>query len=159
MKPTYILFRTAYDDKGTPGEFRDENSKKLYSSLERPRNGNKKDDPKTKLNESGCIQEGTYLCVKYSSEKFPNTWEITGVKNKTNVLLHRGNCIDDSKSCIIIGERFSYNVKHPVTQIIYKYWLMSSKIAFSRFQKAMPKEFYLKITSQETEDLCQLPSN
>jgi hypothetical protein len=156
---TFPIFRLTYDSKGTPGEFRNSKGLKLFATLERPRNGNKRDNKKTKENESGCIPEGTYLCKKYSSEKFPNTWEITGVEGRNRILFHRANNIFDLLGCVGIGERFAFNVAHPITKVNCKYWLLESKIAFERFQKIMPNEFYLRINSQESEDLCRLPSS
>lgn len=152
----YTLYRLDYDPQGTPGEFRNSVSK-LFSTLERPNNGNKKDDPNTNLNEAGCIPEGRYFCRPYSSKKFPGTFEIFGVRTKTSVLFHSGNCIDDSKSCVLMGKKIVNNVKHPSKHIVYKYWLSDSRAAFADFKRIMPKEgFFINITSKRTEEACRL---
>lgn len=145
-KKEFTIVRFSYDPKGTPGEFKLAENK-LFSTLEPPRD--RKNYP--------CIPEGRYLCVKYSSEEYPDTWEITGVKGRSKVLLHSLNCIDETKGCIGIGEKFANNITHPKTGIVYKYWLMSSRAAMKQFQQFMPDEFYVNITSNDT--LCNVPKN
>lgn len=53
-----------------------------------------------------CIPDGTYMCRRVSSPKFGDTFEITGVDNRSHVLFHKGNTIDDSHGCILVGEQF-----------------------------------------------------
>ena len=35
-----------------------------------------------------CIPEGTYECIPYTSEKFPNVYQIKNVPNREAILLH-----------------------------------------------------------------------
>lgn len=55
-----------------------------------------------------CIPEGRYLCKPYSSEKYKDVYEITGVKDRSKILLHQGNTVDDIKGCIICGNTAGY---------------------------------------------------
>jgi len=53
-----------------------------------------------------CIPADTYLCKRVRSPKFGNTFEITGVPNRSAILFHKGNLSDDSHGCVITGEQF-----------------------------------------------------
>lgn len=50
-----------------------------------------------------CIPEGEYLCKRYSSKRYPDTWEITSVPGRTHILFHAGNRASDSEGCVILG--------------------------------------------------------
>lgn len=52
------------------------------------------------------IPTGQYLCKKIVSPKFGETFEILNVPNRSNILFHAGNVIEDTKGCIIIGQHF-----------------------------------------------------
>jgi len=68
---------------------------------------NRKDDPKTKENESSCIPLGKYLCKRIKSPKFGETFEICRVVGRSKILFHKGNVpIIDSHGCVLIGESF-----------------------------------------------------
>mgnify|MGYP001610832386 CR=1 FL=1 len=59
------------------------------------------------LPKKSCIPCGTYICKRAHSPKFGDTFEITKVPNRSNILFHKGNVPKkDSKGCILIGERF-----------------------------------------------------
>lgn len=61
-----------------------------------------------KNNETGesCIPDGDYICKRIESPKFGNTFEVTNVSNRFHILFHKGNLMDDSHGCIILGEQF-----------------------------------------------------
>lgn len=67
-------------------------------------------DNKTSIS---CIPIGEYLCMPYSSAKYPNVYEVTNVPNRKYILIHQGNyCGDISKGyksdvngCILVGDR------------------------------------------------------
>jgi len=55
-----------------------------------------------------CIPAGVYLCRRYSSERYDNTFEVTGVKDRTYILFHKGNFpLKDSEGCILVAEKFA----------------------------------------------------
>lgn len=66
------------------------------------------------LNErcADCIPAGLYKCAPYSSVKYPNVYEVTGVPNRSAILIHSGNYCGDVKKgykshvlgCIILGK-------------------------------------------------------
>lgn len=53
-----------------------------------------------------CIPDGTYICRRVKSPTFGITFEVTDVKDRTHILFHRGNIMDDSRGCIILGEQY-----------------------------------------------------
>lgn len=72
-------------------------------------------EPPWKNNAPGesCIPAGRYECVRVRSPKFGNTFEVTGVPGRTHVLFHKGNTIEDTEGCILIGEEFSGTFDRP----------------------------------------------
>lgn len=130
----------------------------ICRTLERPNFDNAKDDPSTKKNESSCIPEGEYICKKYSSPKYPDTWEVVGVKSRSKILFHSANTVDQLMGCIA-----------PCTTIIdqdpkmsqgltnNRWYASQSRDAFKKFHDKMPDEFKIKITSNEA--LCKFVSN
>ncbi len=67
-------------------------------TLERPWLDNKKG--------VSCIPTGIYLCKRVNSPKFGNTFEVTGVPGRDAILFHKGNIMDDSHGCILVGEQY-----------------------------------------------------
>jgi len=65
-------------------------------------------EPEDKNNQVGisCINAGTYICERYSSSKYPNTWIITDVFGRTYVLFHAGNTEYDTRGCILLAQHF-----------------------------------------------------
>lgn len=61
-------------------------------------------------NEKGisCIPVGSYICLRVTSPKFGNTFEVMAVPGRSEILFHQGNVDDDSHGCIIIGEQFEF---------------------------------------------------
>lgn len=72
-------------------------------------------EPPWKNNAPGesCIPAGRYECVRVRSPKFGNTFEVTDVPGRTHVLFHKGNTIEDTEGCILVGEEFSGTFDHP----------------------------------------------
>jgi len=58
-----------------------------------------------KVNTS-CIPAGEYICKRIVSPKFGRTYEITGVEDRSHILFHSGNWVDDSSGCIIVAKEF-----------------------------------------------------
>lgn len=47
-----------------------------------------------------------YLCQRYSSAKYPDTFQVLDVPDRDNVLFHPGNKIADTRACILTAEHF-----------------------------------------------------
>lgn len=50
-----------------------------------------------------CIPEGTYK-AKIRNYKGYRVLQLLNVSNRDGILVHRGNTIDDSKGCILVGK-------------------------------------------------------
>ncbi len=53
-----------------------------------------------------CIPSGEYICQRVNSPKFGDTFEVKDVTDRTAILFHKGNLMDDSHGCILVGEQF-----------------------------------------------------
>lgn len=86
-----------------------------------------------------CIPEGRYLCKRYSSQKYPDTFEITKVPNRSYILFHTGNTDEDTAGCVLIAEEFGELNKETA--------ILSSKKGFKEFMARLTnvQEFYLTV--------------
>jgi hypothetical protein len=53
-----------------------------------------------------CIPPTEYICRRVHSPKFGETFEVQGVERRSHILFHKGNTIENTKGCILVGEQF-----------------------------------------------------
>lgn len=94
MQITLNRFRS--DDQGTFGMLTQDGAT-LCFTCELPWKDNEA--------EISCIPPGSYSCSAYSSQNHPNVWTIENVPNRSGILIHNGNTENDSKGCIIVGDK------------------------------------------------------
>lgn len=126
------LERFCYSPMGTFGRlFLDQQEMYTFYTVEQPWQAN--------ILFISCIPEGTYVCAPYSSQKYPSTWEITKVPNRTAILFHVGNTRNDFQGCIGVGVGLGV-VKH-------QWAVTASVVAFEQFKEYLKneKQFQLKI--------------
>ncbi len=111
-----VLLRVGQSSKGTFGVLRC-GVVPFALTLERPWLNN--------LQAVSSIPAGLYECHRVDSPKFGNTFEVTGVPNRSHILFHKGNTIADTKGCILVGEQFGGSYDVPM--------LMDSKHGFEEF--------------------------
>lgn len=129
----FTLMRIAMRSEGVFGVMFDDEGYPFTLSLERPWLDNKP-------NES-CIPKGVYTCVKVVSPKFGKTFKVSGVKDRSDILFHKGNVPSDSHGCILIGEQFELvNGAHGIA---------SSAKGFEEFMGKLDKEQMFLINIQE----------
>lgn len=124
-----ILERFAYTPFGTFGRltYNDER----FFCLERPWENNKAS--------VSCIPEGAYKVIWYNSPRFGKTLAVVGgsvslfpepKSQRSGILFHAGNTMDDLQGCIALGESLGY---------------VNSKWAITDSGKAMSRFLSLKI--------------
>jgi len=129
---TITLTRHSYHPAATIGKMRIENSREdsyfLFHTIERPWLDNKPFE--------SCIPEGEYIVEPYSSEKYPDVYEIKDVPGRTKILIHVANYAKDVQGCIGLG------LSLPDNQLM----VGKSRDAMRKFKRLMGKNvFKLKI--------------
>lgn len=63
-------------------------------------------EPRDEENASriSSIPAQQYWCERYSSRKYPDTWQIMNVPERDYVLFHSGNEVTQTAGCILLGE-------------------------------------------------------
>lgn len=105
---TVILQRTHTGDTGTFGTLYIDGYFFGYTG-ELPMTGGNPDIPNERCKD--CIPAGTYTVVPRRSAKFGSTYEVTGVPNRSAILIHTGNTCgnvakgykSDVEGCILLG--------------------------------------------------------
>lgn len=126
----YTLLRISKRPDVTLGVLLSPDKLPIGVTLELPDKGNKRRE--------SCIPEGAYMCRKYTSAKYKDVWEITGVENRSKILIHAGNTVNDIEGCILIGREFGKVGKLPA--------VISSRLALNDLRTATDnKDFFLTI--------------
>jgi len=60
-----------------------------------------------KVNES-CIPADIYICKRYESNKYGDTYLVKDVEGRTWILFHWGNFVSNTDGCILLGESYTY---------------------------------------------------
>lgn len=62
-------------------------------------------EPPDNLNERNrsSIPTQQYICEPYTSSKFGKTWMIMDVPFRTYVLFHKGNVLEHTSGCLLLG--------------------------------------------------------
>ena len=81
--------------------------------------------------EISCIPEGEYYCKIVQSPKFGRVFEITGVPNRNNILIHKGNWTTDTLGCVILGEQFEDTLNPAASRVVTS--VVSSGAALDEF--------------------------
>jgi len=108
---------------------------KCYT-LELPYKGNKK--------QISCIPANEYQVVLHASPRFGVVYKIQNVDNRSEILIHKGNYINDTKGCILVGRMFTVNNTGNVATVL------QSTPAFTSLMDLGYKMFNLKIV-----DVCR----
>jgi len=53
-----------------------------------------------------CIPTGQYICKRYSSPRYPDTFEITGIQGRSYVLFHSGNVDEHTAGCVLLAAEY-----------------------------------------------------
>lgn len=114
------LLRVGQSKRGTQGVLR-HNQMAFALTLERPWEDNQPN--------ISCIPRGVYRCRRIRSPKFGVTYEVCDVPGRTHILFHKGNTVEDTQGCILVGEEFSGTWDAP--------FVASSERGFLEFMKLL----------------------
>ena len=81
------------------------------------------------------IPPGVYVCKRVDSLRFGDTFEVTGVPDRSHILFHAGNTEEDTQGCILVGSMFGVlNVLDEDTgERTHKLATLRSRDAFEAF--------------------------
>ena len=119
-----ILNRNTQSDKGTFGVLIMQNAP-LCVTLELPWVDNKRD--------ISCIPCGVYGCAKYTSERYGQVWKIHDVPNRSGILFHAGNTLENTSGCVLVGQSFG------------KDRIDNSRLALEYLRETLPESFALSV--------------
>lgn len=103
--------------------------------------------------QQSCIPTGTYACRLRQSPKFGRVYEVTGVPNRSFILIHGGNFSGDVsrgytshvEGCILLGNRFGYL---PNKAGAMQRAVLASSVAVGAFMRTMGYQpFLLQVVS------------
>lgn len=136
------LIRVGQSSRGTFGVIR-RGQVPFVLTLERPWVNNEQS--------LSCIPAGRYRCRRIRSPKFGDTFEIMNVPNRTHVLFHWGNLLEDTEGCILVGEEFSGTYDKPM--------IVASKRGFLELMQITDgeQEFDLNIVESFTGWSMEMP--
>jgi hypothetical protein len=132
MKAT--LKRT-YGQKQTIGvlTFVDEKGiNQTFATLEKPWISNNRN--------VSCIPEGVYKVSRHYSPTFKECFHVQSVPGRSEILIHPGNFVENSRGCILVGMKHVDLNKDGIIDI------SSSKMAMTLLLKLLPQQFDLTIT-------------
>ncbi len=53
-----------------------------------------------------CIPFGEYMCQRVVTPKHGEVFEVLHVPNRSAILFHKGNVMEQTEGCILVGEQF-----------------------------------------------------
>jgi len=87
-----------------------------------------------------CIPTGSYLCQRTQSWRFGKAFLVREVPGRSNILLHKGNWIRNTRGCILLGRHFG---KHRIAK---------SRKAYNAFMKELKGKQSFKLNIREVLD-------
>jgi hypothetical protein len=122
--------RQIHQDKQTLGTM-SYNGKEVAKTLELPWRENKV--------RISCIPEGTYRVVRRTSPKYGQHFHITGVPNRSMILIHHGNYNFQINGCVLVGS------KHKDINMDGYLDVIESQKTMNKLLTILPKTFKLII--------------
>lgn len=86
-----------------------------------------------------CIPKGSYTCCEHVSPRFGDTYLVTNVPGRSEILFHAGNFYTDTEGCILVGTSFANGLGQS--------GITNSKTAFLNFLRLLKdiKSFQLEV--------------
>jgi hypothetical protein len=128
--PEYYLHRQPSANGATLGELVDDAGEHICDTLELAWNNNDSD--------TSCIPAGSYICIPHDSAKFPDTWEVSDVPDRSAILIHNGNVEENTHGCILVGDSEGMLNNQPA--------VLNSVATLKMLRDELPDTFTLHIT-------------
>lgn len=125
------LQRLHTNEEGTFGILIDETGNRQAVTCERPDNGNQP---------MGCIPVGDYKCTRFQSPHNGDVFLLHDVPNRAMIEIHKGNTIDDTEGCILVGMTFG--------EVNGKKGVVGSRAALERLELRFPEGFTIHIIEE-----------
>ena len=85
-----------------------------------------------------CIYTGQFICKRFNSKEHGETFRVLSVYGRYGILFHTGNLMQESRGCILLGEKFG---------VLYgKRCIRNSKLAFKEFMHKLIKTDQFKLS-------------
>lgn len=130
-----LLTRTSWDNYGTFGYFTVADNPEYPAifcyTVELPWQDNHPDQ--------SCIPAGVYQCIPHNSPAHPDTWEVSNVPNRSNILIHNANFPDQLLGCIGVGDS--------IAKINGQLGVTNSVATLNKLRSDFPASFTLTITN------------
>ena len=101
-------------------------------------------EPPDELNKESIssIPAQQYRCRRYSSNRYPDTFQVMNVPDRTKILFHKGNFDEHTEGCILLARKFGV--------LKGARCVLNSGETFERFMEVMEgvNEFSLTIVEQ-----------
>lgn len=123
-----LLRRTEQSEAGTFGTIFDEEGHAVAVTCERPDNGNLK---------MGCIPIGDYAVDQFDSPSKGRVFLLHDVPHRAMIEIHKGNTIDDTEGCILVGSTFG--------EVDNKKAVIGSRAKLEQMLDRYPNPFTLRI--------------
>ena len=85
-----------------------------------------------------CIPLGEYIVKTYSSNKYPNVWELQDVEGRSYILIHSGNVEEHTQGCILVGRKWGFLGENIA--------VLDSRNTLEKLRSILDDEFLLNIT-------------
>jgi len=100
-------------------------------------------EPPDNLNKTSIssIPAGQYDCMRYSSDRYPDTFQVMNVPDRYKILFHAGNFNEDTEGCILLARKFG--ILRAARAVL------NSGETFKQFMEIMLKEDKFQLTIKE----------
>ncbi len=85
-----------------------------------------------------CIPVGEYIVKTYSSNKYPNVWELQDVEGRSYILIHSGNIEEHTQGCILVGRKWGFLGENIA--------VLDSRNTLEKLRSILDDQFLLNIT-------------
>ncbi len=103
-----------------------------------------------------CIPVGVYPIERGDHFTKPQAeWEVKNVPNRTVILFHRGNNMDDTEGCILLGVGLGWI--QSANSIQPKWAVTNSRMAMTQFNQTLSNERLASVIVTNNSDAWRKP--